>query len=289
MGWFTPSSPRRANSISDASFSSPHDESTMSESQTQGVLHPGFLWVRHPFQINNSTNNAYSTASPSLTSDTPLNPTSHLDMLSIASAPVNTAAQLPYDNQSKQHPAVRTTIPSRISHRRSHSWITRHRNLSLLIALPFPILLSVVYIVVGHAILHASKASTEPANLSSSAKIGAVGGAVLTLPALFLLYVIQRLCMEPLTTSGPDDFFDDESDAGAQVLWRGILGYVIVFVMILLIGVPAAPIGLSILRSLSSTTILSAAQGVEAGVVGGVIFMPIVVVFCVLYYRTLTL
>jgi hypothetical protein len=155
--------------------------------------------------------------------------------------------------------------------------------LSFLIALPFPITLSVIYAVVGHAILRVARHSSgsqpsyELVPLSSSAAAAAVGGAILTLPVILLLYFAQRLCVE---SSGPDDFFDDESDAGVKTLWRRVLLYLLVVTIAVLVGAVACPIGISILKT-SSSPILSAAQGAAVATIGGALFVPLIVVLCV--------
>jgi len=290
MGWLG------TNRTSDAMSGSPrtaYDESKSSEqfhgtSSTARSVSP-FPWaaapVRHPFQLTN-TSNAYSTAPPSITSDTPLHPTSHLDLL-----PTPTAAAMPIN--SSQNPSNNDILPerrppTRISYRGRpvRSWIAENRKQSLFIASPFPITLSIVYIVVGHAILRAaqssqSQSSYELAPLSSSAKAGAVGGAILTLPIMLLLYVVQRMCMGPSNTSGPDDFFDDESDAGDQVLWRRILAYALLDITAVFVGTVAGPIGVSILKSSSSSSTLSAAQGAASATIGGMLFLPLIILLCV--------
>jgi hypothetical protein len=250
----------------------------------------GSAWVaepiRHPFQLSST---AYP---PTNTSNTPLHPNSHTNMPSppatataSASAPVQSS-----NNHSERRPPTRTFIPSRMSYKGSHirSWISRNKILSLFIVLPLPTALCVLYIVVGHAIFRASQHSSGSQSyhdvpLSSSAKAGAVGGAILTLPIAFVLYLIQRITVEPSSSrSGPaDDFFDDESDVGAADTWRGLIAYVLAVIVVVFEGVIAGPIGISILRSTSSTPCLSAAQGSLVCVVGGLIFVPLIIGLCV--------
>jgi len=238
--------------------------------------------VRHPFQLA-TTANRYSTAPPSITSDTPLHPNRHLELL-----PPPTTVAMPSQTLTTKNIVTERQPPSRMSYQARpahHSWIASNKILSLVIALPSPTILSIIYMVVGHAILRAaqSHSSYELVPLSFSVKAGAVGGAILTIPFILLLYAVQHMCMDPSNdssdSSGPDDFFDDESDVGNQAVWRRVLACVILGAMAVFIGTMASPIGVSILESSSST--LSAAQATAGATLGGALFFPVVILLCV--------
>ncbi|KIK64103.1 hypothetical protein GYMLUDRAFT_40351 [Collybiopsis luxurians FD-317 M1] len=301
MGWLTSPDPRSTERTLDGAVYSRPSTASYDEPKSLGhvrgsssIAHAGSPWsvepVRHPFQLTATTSDPYSTPPPSITSNTPLHPSSHLDMLptpTTTGAPMQIPAPTHTESGPERRPSTRMMmIPSRLSHRASpvHSWIVRHRFISLLISIPFPVMLSVIYLIVGHTILRAAGHSAyEFPTLSSSAEAGAVGGAVLTLPIISLLFAIQQMSIGLSNPhSGPDDFFDDESDAGTEVLWRGLLAYILVVIIAVFVGTIAGPIGVSILKSSSSGPLLSASQGAIAGVVGGSIFLPVIIGLCVI-------
>jgi len=295
MRWLHSYSTNGASDTPSGSESDPrtaYDEPKTSEQLYDSSLtaRPPSPWaippVRHPFQLA-TTANRYSTAPPSITSDAPLHPTSHLDLI-----PTPTTVAMPSQTLTDKDIIPERRPPSRISYRprpAHHSWIVSNKILSLVIALPSPTILSIIYMVVGHAILRAARShsSYELVALSSSAKAGAVGGAILTLPIILLLYAVQHMCMDSSNdssdSSGPDDFFDDESDAGDKAVWRRlrrVLACVLLGAMAMFIGTMASPIGVSILKSSSST--LSAAQATAGATVGGALFFPVVILLCVI-------
>ncbi|KAJ3920368.1 hypothetical protein F5877DRAFT_77183 [Lentinula edodes] len=232
--------------------------------------------IRHPFQLT-PTSNAHLIPSSNIISNTGTN--------HIAVYPNLVASR---NNPISPHALSHATIPSRVLFRTSHMklWVSHNKNLSLLVLSLTATLLSVIYIVVGHAIFRAAQPSSyRIASLSSSAKAGAVGGAVITLPVVFLLHFIQCLCIEHSDSSGPDDFFDDDSDTGNRVLWRRTFAYVVIILMTVFMGVTTGPIGVSVLEAATSIPMLSVARSAAAGVIGGLIFFPLVIAF-VLYWMT---
>ncbi|KAJ3854340.1 hypothetical protein EV368DRAFT_80686 [Lentinula lateritia] len=241
--------------------------------------------IRHPFQLT-PTSNAHLIPSSSIISNTHL----HSGTNHIAVYPNLVVSRNNPISYTEQQPPSHATIPARVSFRKRHinvkQWVPRNRNLSLFVLSLTTILLSVIHIVVGHAILEAAQPSSyRIASLSSSAKAGAVGGAVITLPVVFLLHFIQCLCIERSDSSGPDDFFDDDSDTGNRVLWRRMFACVVIILMSVFIGVITGPIGVSVLEAATSILMLSVAQSAAAGVIGGLISLPLVIAF-LLYWMT---
>ncbi|KAJ3933823.1 MAG: hypothetical protein NXY57DRAFT_997239 [Lentinula lateritia] len=245
--------------------------------------------IRHPFQLT-PTSNAHLIPSSNIISNTHLHSgTNHIAVYPNLVASRNNPIS-PHDTYTEQQPPSHATIASRGSSRKRRIdfelWVSHNRSLSLLILSMTTTLLSVIHIVVGHAIFQAAQPSSyRIASLSSSAKAGAIGGAVITLPVVFLLHFIQCLCIERSDSSGPDDFFDDDSDTGNRILWRRMFAYVVIILMTVFMGVVTGPIGVSVLKATTSIPMLSVAQSAAASVIGGLISFPIVIAF-VLYWMT---
>ncbi|KAF5391195.1 hypothetical protein D9757_003146 [Collybiopsis confluens] len=272
MGWLGSSADSR--SVGRADGRTGYEESKSLAGRSSWSVEP----VRHPFQLTTTTSNTHAAHSASVGSNAPLHPqSSHLDML-----PTPTAVSPPPTIlQPERAPSARSaTIPSRLTFRTrpTHPWIVRNRYLPLFLSIPLPLLLSVLYCIIGHAVLRAAQHTAyEQAALSSSAIAGAVGGAILTLPILALLFAIQRLTLDPADAISEDFFDDDESDAETHFFprRRRLLLYFFVVIIAVFVGAVAGPIGFSVLKNSSSS--LGASHGAVAGVVGGSIVSPLLI------------
>ncbi|KAF9476153.1 hypothetical protein BDN70DRAFT_882799 [Pholiota conissans] len=150
----------------------------------------------------------------------------------------------------------------------------------LLLFLPVPPLLSIIYIVAGHAILRASNSSPNSIYLSpivASLEAGATGGVILSLPIAFLLYL---LIYPNKPRDSPEDFFeDDNSRVETQEKWLRYTGYAVAAFLILAIGGIAGPLGVTCLSTgsldefVGNKRLLSTSAAAAAGFVGGVVLV----------------
>ncbi|GLB43036.1 hypothetical protein LshimejAT787_1204850 [Lyophyllum shimeji] len=187
----------------------------------------------------------------------------------------------PPSNPTKHHPD-----PS--ARPLTTSTLRKHRPLILLVLfLPLPPLLSIIYLVTGHSIFR--RASPSPSSgwstapLLSSANAAATGGAILALPLFLLLSLLLHLSSRFSLTSQParnstagEDFFDDESHTGRPskrgAMFAACAG--LVLVLVLGIGGAAGALGVACLRrnqaqdqgGVASGMMLSPGKAAEAGV-----------------------
>lgn len=142
-----------------------------------------------------------------------------------------------------------------------------------LIFLPIPPLLSILYLVTGHAILrhHHSPNGPYSAPFSSSAKAGLVGGTILSIPLALLLYLLLSPTSKP--NELPEDFFEDDDDEGGvgTSRWAWYAGLGTVFVLVLCIGGAAGPLGVTCLSKNEGEELLSPGEAAAAGMVGGLV------------------
>lgn len=144
----------------------------------------------------------------------------------------------------------------------------------LLIFLPIPPLLSLLYVIAGHAILrqnHRSPTSIYHAPISSSIEAGATGGAILSLPIALILYLLISPSRQ---SSVPPDFFeDDDSATTGSTRWMMYIGYLASSVFLVGIGAIAGPLGVACLSSSISDAkkILSTGAAAAAGSLGGAV------------------
>ncbi|KAF9530104.1 hypothetical protein CPB83DRAFT_200738 [Crepidotus variabilis] len=224
----------------------------------------------------------------------------------------------------------------------------------VLLFLPLPPLLAAAYMPTGQAILRgshssssanttnspshipsSSSSSSSPTpnpyspSLSSSVQAGLTGGVILALPLALLLYALLFLPLSSesknrqASTSNSnyanhnDDFFDDSSDSGSNILpfnfpfhldlnlissrprskLRRALSFTAFVLFVLLIGAISGPLGVSVLSPPSSspsstaTTATATARNMKyltphnaglAGLVGGVVIVCSALVVCVI-------
>ncbi|KAF4623534.1 hypothetical protein D9613_001753 [Agrocybe pediades] len=150
--------------------------------------------------------------------------------------------------------------------------------LALLLFLPIPPLLSLLYLVTGHAIFrdtHASPDSIFRAPLLSSVEAGATGGVILALPIALLLYI---LLFPSHPSTAPEDFFEDDSSSVMnQARWIRYTGYGVAALLATCIGGIAGPLGVTCLSGnatdsfVGNKKLLSTGAAASAGFIGGVL------------------
>ncbi|CAA7269401.1 unnamed protein product [Cyclocybe aegerita] len=148
----------------------------------------------------------------------------------------------------------------------------------LLIFLPLPPLLSLLYMLTGHAILRRSNSSPTSiyqAPLLSSVEAGATGGVILSLPLALLLYLLLFPSKPP---TAPEDFFeDDDSSMLGGSRWARYSGYAVCVFVVLCVGGVAGPLGVTCLSNgetdgfVSAKKMLSTGAAASAGFVGGAV------------------
>ena len=149
--------------------------------------------------------------------------------------------------------------------------------LLLLLSLPIPPLLSLLYLTAGHAILSqiykSSSSSIYHIPILSSMEVGATGGLIFSLPVAFILYLLLFYNQKPV----PDDFFDDDSVITGPTRCMTYVGYLVCVFFFVGIGGIAGPLGVACLSSGNSNTlvipteILSMGAATVAGFLGGVV------------------
>ncbi|KAH9483837.1 hypothetical protein JR316_0003315 [Psilocybe cubensis] len=166
----------------------------------------------------------------------------------------------------------------------------------LFIFLPVPPLLSLIYMIIGHAILRASKSSPDSifqSPLLSSIEAGATGGVILSLPIALLLYI---LVIPSRPTTAPEDFFDDDNSSTLrQARYIRRLGYVVSALLVLCIGGLAGPLGVTCLSNgtldsfVGNKKLLSTGAAAAAGFLGGVIITFGALTLCIIGMATWTI
>ena len=142
--------------------------------------------------------------------------------------------------------------------------------------------LSVVYLLIGHAILRATHPYPNlyfTTTLLSSINAGALGGLILALP----LALLAALLIPP-TEPAPDDFFDDDTGLIHTLLtWRSI-SKVVCGMLAMVFGAISGPIGVLCLGGgrEGNNTMLDPPHASAAGAVGGAVGGPAVLVAVVL-------
>lgn len=146
-----------------------------------------------------------------------------------------------------------------------------------LLYLPLPPLLSMIYMVCGHAILRQTQASPTSiynAPIITSLEAGATGGIILAIPLAIILYFLLLFPTRPSTA--PEDFFeDDTSSTAARQRWMHSLGICVSALFAICIGGPSGPLGVVCLSHgalgafVSARKILSPSSAAAAGFLGG--------------------
>ncbi|KAF8152255.1 hypothetical protein B0H34DRAFT_110986 [Crassisporium funariophilum] len=159
----------------------------------------------------------------------------------------------------------------------------------LLIFLPIPPLLSLIYMLTGHAILRSTDRSHHSifrTPLLASIEAGATGGIILSLPFALLLYILLFPNKPP---SAPEDFFeDDNSSITGTDRWMRYAGYIVGAFLVLGIGGMAGPLGVTCLSSGTSgefaaaRRMLTTGAATSAGFLGGVVVSFATLAFCML-------
>lgn len=159
---------------------------------------------------------------------------------------------------------------------RTPSYPLRPVVLLLLLSLPIPPLLSLLYLTAGHVILsqiyQSSSSSIYHIPIISSVEVGATGGLIFSLPVAFILYLLLFYNKKPV----PDDFFDDDSVITGPTRCMTYVGYLACVLFFVGIGGIAGPLGVACLSSNPSTLvipmeILSAGAAAAAGFLGGIV------------------
>lgn len=194
-----------------------------------------------------------------------------IPQISLARDTNNTHTEKPLINAiSRLQPQ---SLPHRAPSRHDHRSLPFLSPIFLLMFIPIPPLLSLLYLTTGHAILrqnHQSSIYHEPILLSIEA--GATGGAILSLPITILLYLFMFSTRN--SSSVPDDFFeDDDSTTTSSAHWLRYAGYVVCVIFLVGIGGVAGPLGVTCLSTHSTPTskMLSTGAAALAGLLGGVI------------------
>jgi hypothetical protein len=146
-----------------------------------------------------------------------------------------------------------------------------------LLYLPLPPLLSMIYMVCGHAILRqtqASPTSIYSAPIITSLEAGATGGIIVAIPLAIILYFFLLFPTRPSTA--PADFFeDDTSSTSARRRWMHYLGVCVSVLFAICIGGLSGPLGVACLSHgalgsfVESRRILSPSSAAAAGLLGG--------------------
>jgi hypothetical protein len=149
------------------------------------------------------------------------------------------------------------------------------------IFLLLPPILSLLYLVTGHAILQRGTSSTYwSPPLLSSARAGAIGGAVLSLPLFLLTWLIIPLPPSSPIREAQEDFFDEDFLATSHVSTVMRVGTRLVHlcccVLTLGVGSAAGPLGVSCLTGGGSgapgrPAMLTPATAAQAGALGSVV------------------
>ncbi|KAG5339432.1 hypothetical protein C0989_004265 [Termitomyces sp. Mn162] len=176
--------------------------------------------------------------------------------------------------------------------------------IALLLFLPVPPLLAVLYVVVGHSLLRRASSgvsNTDPwsPSLLSSANAAATGGIILSLPLFPALYLILPLPRPPAIRARTpmDDFFEDDDDDAGRGACARVVVYVACAVILLCVGAAAAALGVTCLTGGSvvpgegkkelktqrelARSMLTPGRAAEAGIVGGAVLLGAVLALVV--------
>ncbi|KAF9000203.1 hypothetical protein BDQ17DRAFT_1359801 [Cyathus striatus] len=141
----------------------------------------------------------------------------------------------------------------------------------LLLFLPIPPLLSLIYCLIGHSIMRHAQPAPNPAWLPtflSTAGAAATGGIILSLPLALLLYLL--LYPAPRQVAPADFFEDDDESLFTRIPAIKYTVYSVCFVIALFMGAIAGPLGVTCVAG-SEGGALSPRNAAVAGLVGGVI------------------
>lgn len=228
---------------------------------------------RHPFQTTPSRVTYSAVVSPHYTADVD-------DSLS---SPPTTAfspssALPPMPTRSFLPPAP---TPVSFSHHDRRESVLRFL-IPLIIFLPVPPLLSLIYLAVGHAVLKSSSSSTAIFSIVpiiNSLKAGVVGGTILAIPILALVYLLL-FSFHDEPADSPLDFFDDDESRHLSFISRlslpkrSAIGYVGIAILAIFLGVITGPLGVA---CFPKAAMLTANGAAKAGVVGGLVLSPAIV------------
>ena len=148
-----------------------------------------------------------------------------------------------------------------------------------LLYLPLPPLLSMIYMVCGHAILRHSQASPTSiynAPIITSLEAGATGGIIVAIPLGIILYFLLLFPARLSTAPAPADFFeDDTSSTSARRRWMHNLGVCMSVLFAICIGGLSGPLGVTCLSHgalgafVELRRLLSRSSAAAAGFLGG--------------------
>lgn len=166
-----------------------------------------------------------------------------------------------------------------------------HPGVSLLLFIPIPPILSLLYMAAGHAMLRltqkSSSSSIYHSPILSSVEVGATGGLILSFPVALLLYLLIFVNKPPAV---PEDFFEDDDGSATTGLSRWImyLSYLTCVFFFIGIGGVAGPLGVTCLsRGVShefvvTKKMLSTGAATAAGFLGGIVLSVGILLFGVL-------
>ncbi|KAG7085488.1 hypothetical protein E1B28_003051 [Marasmius oreades] len=279
---------------------------TMDDSWRETGFSPSTF--RHPFQVT-----AFPSSTPTTTPVRTQPPSTMDSSIPPQSQTITTSTSQSHQNQQHQHRhhqrrqslsffppyPSRSLNPTPVSFSRREDGSSPLQIATALIPLlcfiPVPVLLSLLYLTLGHAVL-----SIHTVPVTTSLKSGVVGGAILALPLTIVFYLVYFPTTTLSSTSPPPehppsrlDFFDDDESRGGvnfnyifglcissccggliSTNWRSLGQAVIVVFM----GVVTGPLGVTVLSSADRPQeYLTAGQAARAGVVGGVILAPVIV------------
>ncbi|KIM44333.1 hypothetical protein M413DRAFT_379401 [Hebeloma cylindrosporum] len=259
------------------SSSSPTAESTTIEPQS--VTTPGFSY---PPSSSHHTGSPMNSPPHPYTLGASYSPTTDFSMREAPSTAGHTQHNTEASEFSAEKPPQNTRTQSLrrlTSLREKPSSLPSRPFRLLLMFLPIPPLLSLIYMAVGHAILratHPQPQSVFRAPVLSSVEAGATGGVILSLPLALLLFIL--LSPNPPPSNSRDDFFeDDDSTTDMQARWIRYTGYTVFVLFVFAIGGVAGPLGVTCLSSgtldafVDNKRMLSTGAAAAAGFLGGVI------------------
>ncbi|KDR72807.1 hypothetical protein GALMADRAFT_142539 [Galerina marginata CBS 339.88] len=273
--------------------------SKMSTAEPASSSSPGFSYPPSslpgspsplPFPMSSPAPHPYTLGASHYPEDTPSS-REGTSTVSHAQQPTNTASQFSTVEKQKppespvghQYPHTAIAVPTNLNLNlpaRPPLPIHRRPLVLLFLFLPIPPLLSLTYMVTGHAILRATQSSSSPntifrSPLLSSIEAGATGGVVLALPVALLLYLLLFPLSPP---TAPEDFFEDDTSSVIRGRrWVRYLGYTVSAFLLLFIGAMAAPLGVTCLSGgtldmfVGTRKILSPGAAALAGLLGGVL------------------